>query len=135
MTIKTAALVLALAHTTRPGTTDATVTKITKATVFVQLENGSAERFNRATGKRVGGNYREGDLIITPTDLQRLTDAEAVESTAPATPELPAAPAAPARRVNALHLQQLLAVCHGKQVADTAKERAASFDGIVCNGF
>lgn len=93
MSTKTAALVLALTHTTRPGSTAATVTKITKATVFVELESGAAERFNRATGKRVGGNYKEGDLLITAGDLQRIADAEAAES-APATPELPAAPAA-----------------------------------------
>ena len=86
-------LTLALAHTTQPGTTSAKVTKITKATVFVELESGAAERFNRATGKRVGGNYKEGDLLITAGDLQRIADAEAAES-APATPELPAAPAA-----------------------------------------
>lgn len=78
-----------LAHTTRPGVFPARVTKISKATVFVELESGSAERFNRSTGKRVGGNYREGDFIISPADLQRLTDTEGAEA-----PSEEAAPAA-----------------------------------------
>lgn len=77
-------LTLALAHTTRPGTTSAKMTKITKATVFVELDSGAAERFNRTTGKRVGGNYREGDLIITPADLQRITEAESAPADATA---------------------------------------------------
>jgi len=98
MSTKTAAaLVLALTHTTQPGSTSATVTKITKATVFVELESGAAERFNRATGKRVGGNYKEGDLLITPADLQRIAAAEAAESTPAAAPAAPAPePEAPA---------------------------------------
>lgn len=80
----TTARTIDLTHTVHGGICTVRVVKLTKATVFVEHESGTAERYNRTTGKRVGGNYTTGDLIITPADLQRIAEAEAAGSSAPA---------------------------------------------------
>lgn len=93
MTTTTTARTIDLTHTVHGGICTVRVVKLTKATVFVEHESGTAERYNRTTGKRVGGNYTTGDLIIPPAGLQALNAMEAAPAEEPAPAAAPVEPA------------------------------------------